>query len=76
MTCTDKGALGGDWCGAPPLVWVELVPPSFWLEPAAVVDMLACCSFEGWVFCGFGDGGESLSGWVVKRELVLDGGLG
>jgi hypothetical protein len=30
----------GDWCGAPPLVWVELVPPSFLLEPAVVVDML------------------------------------
>jgi hypothetical protein len=39
MTCSDKDALGGDWCGAPPLVWVELVPPPFWLEPAVVVDM-------------------------------------
>jgi hypothetical protein len=47
MTCTDEGALRGDWCGAPSLVWVELVPPTFWLEPAAMVDMLSCCS---WIF--------------------------
>jgi hypothetical protein len=45
MTCIGEGALGGDWCGAPPLVWVELVPPPFWLEPAIVVDMLGCCSW-------------------------------
>jgi hypothetical protein len=30
--------------GAPPCVWVELVPPLFWLEPTAVVDML----LAGW----------------------------
>jgi hypothetical protein len=28
---------------APPLVWVELVPPPFWLEPTTVVDMLLAC---------------------------------
>jgi hypothetical protein len=39
-----EGALEGDWCGAPPLVWVELPAPTFWLEPAVVVDMLAGCS--------------------------------
>jgi hypothetical protein len=37
----------GDWCEAPPLVWVELAAPPFYLEPAAV-DMLAGC---GWT-CG------------------------
>jgi hypothetical protein len=31
----------GDWKGSPPLVWVELVPPPFWLDPAAVVDIVA-----------------------------------
>jgi hypothetical protein len=30
----------GYLCGTPPLVWVELVPLPFWLEPAAVVNML------------------------------------
>jgi hypothetical protein len=24
----------------PPLVWVELAPPTFWLDPAAVVETL------------------------------------
>jgi hypothetical protein len=28
------------------------------------------------VFCSFGDGGESLSRWLVERDLVLVGGLG
>jgi hypothetical protein len=41
MTCAGEGARRGDWCRAPPLVWVELAPLLFWLEPAAVVDMLA-----------------------------------
>jgi hypothetical protein len=47
MTCISEGAHGGDWCRAPPLVWVELVPSVFWLDPAAVVDMLLtrCCSW-------------------------------
>jgi hypothetical protein len=40
MTCTGQGAHRGDWCGAPPLFWVELVPPPFWLGTAAVTDML------------------------------------
>jgi hypothetical protein len=34
--------------GAPPLVWVELAPPAFWLDPAAVVEVLLllarCCN--------------------------------
>jgi hypothetical protein len=30
---------------APPLVWVELAAPPFWLEPAAVVNVLSGC---GW----------------------------
>jgi hypothetical protein len=45
MNYTSDGALGGDWCGAPPLVWVELVPPPFWLEPIVVVDMLVGCNW-------------------------------
>jgi hypothetical protein len=44
MTCTSEDDLGGDWCAAPPLVWVELVPLPLWLEPATMVDMLASCS--------------------------------
>jgi hypothetical protein len=48
MTRSDKGALRGDWCGAPLLVWVELAAPQFWVEPAAVVGMMAGC---GWA-CG------------------------
>jgi hypothetical protein len=31
----------------PPLVWLELAPLAFWLDPAAVVDALmwvACCN--------------------------------
>jgi hypothetical protein len=50
MTCIDEGARWGDWCRAPPLVWVELVPPPFWLEPTAVVDML----LAGWCSCTSG----------------------
>jgi hypothetical protein len=45
MTCTDEGALGSHWCGAPLLVWVELVAPPFWLEPIAVVGILVGCSW-------------------------------
>jgi hypothetical protein len=44
MTCIGEGAHWGDWCGAPLLVWVELAPPSFLLDPAAVVDVL----LAGW----------------------------
>jgi hypothetical protein len=63
------------------LVWVELAPLPFWLEPAAVVDMLVGCS---WIYgmlskvgCfGIDDGGEGLSGWMVKKDLVLVRGLG
>jgi hypothetical protein len=40
MTCINKGALRGDWFGVPPLVCVELVPPMFWLDHAAVVEVL------------------------------------
>jgi hypothetical protein len=40
MTSAGEGARRGYWYGAPPLIWVELVPPPFWLEPTAVVDML------------------------------------
>jgi hypothetical protein len=39
--CIGEGAHGGKWCGAPPLVWVELVPLAFWLVVLlAVVDVL------------------------------------
>jgi hypothetical protein len=31
---------------------------------------------EGWVFCGFGDGGEGLSGWLLECGLVFVRGLG
>jgi hypothetical protein len=31
---------------------------------------------EGWVFRSFSDGGQDLIGWLVERELVLNGGLG
>jgi hypothetical protein len=41
MTCTTKGALRDDWRGAPLLVWVEVAALRFWLEPVAVLDMLA-----------------------------------
>jgi hypothetical protein len=40
MTCIDEGAHEGDWCGMPSLVWVELTPPTFWLDPTAVVEVL------------------------------------
>jgi hypothetical protein len=64
MTCIGEGALSGDWCGAPPLVWVELVPPLFWLEPAMVVDMLAGCS---WIFGMLSKVGCSVVSAVVGR---------
>jgi hypothetical protein len=50
MTCIGEGARGGDWCGAPLLVRVELAPPLFWLEPTVVVDMLLVgwCSLTSW----------------------------
>jgi hypothetical protein len=31
---------------------------------------------EGWVLCGFSDGGEGLSGSLLEWKLVLVGGLG
>jgi hypothetical protein len=64
MTCAGEGALGGDWYGAPLLVWVELVPPSFWLEPAAVVDMLAGCS---WISVMLSKDGCSTASTMVGR---------
>jgi hypothetical protein len=50
MPCISEGARWGDWCEAPPLVWVELVPPPFWLEATAVVDML----LASWCSCTSG----------------------
>jgi hypothetical protein len=44
------------------LVWVELVPPSFWVEPDAVVDMLA-----GW--CKWTSGISLKVEW--SRPLVM-----
>jgi hypothetical protein len=47
MTWIGDGARGGDWCGMPLLVQVELAPSVFWLDPAFVVDTLllaACCN--------------------------------
>jgi hypothetical protein len=35
-----EGAHGGNWCGAPPLIWVELVPLMLWHDPGAVVEVL------------------------------------
>jgi hypothetical protein len=40
MTCIGEGTHRGDLGGAPPLVWVELVPLMFWLDPAVVVKVL------------------------------------
>jgi hypothetical protein len=40
MTCIGEDARGGDWCGAPPLVSIELTPTAFWLDPAAVMEVL------------------------------------
>jgi hypothetical protein len=37
---SGEGALVGDWCGASPLVWVELTAPPFWMEHVGV-DILA-----------------------------------
>jgi hypothetical protein len=41
-----EGALMGDWCGAPPSVWLELAALLFWLGPAAVMD-----AWAGWWSC-------------------------
>jgi hypothetical protein len=70
MTCTCEGALGCDWCGAPPLVWVELVPPPLWLEPAAVVDMLTSCSWNSGMLSKVGC---STSSAMVGRIEWVDG---
>jgi hypothetical protein len=40
MACIGESARGGDWCGTSPLVWVELVPPTFWLDTTLVVEVL------------------------------------
>jgi hypothetical protein len=40
MTYTGEGARGGNWCGAPPLVWVELAPLAFWLDSTIVMEVL------------------------------------
>jgi hypothetical protein len=67
MTCTGEGAHRGDWCGAPPLVWVELVPSPFWLEPmAVVVDMLlvGLCSWTSGISPKAGCSGPSV---MVER---------
>jgi hypothetical protein len=58
------------------------VPPPFWLQPAAVVDMLVGCNWISGMLLKVGfsmaltDGGEGLSGWMVERDLALVGGLG
>jgi hypothetical protein len=59
-TCGGGDALRSDWCGSPPLVWVELPPPSFGLVSAAMMDMLACCSLDD-------GGGRWLNGWLGQR---------
>jgi hypothetical protein len=46
MTCIDEVAHRGDWCKAPPLVSVELMPPVFWLDPADVVEVLVDVEFQ------------------------------
>jgi hypothetical protein len=58
---SSSAVLAGAYCGGG---HVDLLKLDFW-------DVV-----ESWVFCGFSDGGESLSGWLVKRELVLLRGLG
>jgi hypothetical protein len=40
-----EGTLNDVWSGPPPLVWVELAASPFWLEPTAVVGMLAGCNW-------------------------------
>jgi hypothetical protein len=40
MTWIGNSACGGDWCGRPPLDWVEPAPPALWLDAGAAVDML------------------------------------
>jgi hypothetical protein len=47
QTKIGKGVHGNVWCGSPPLVWVELAASPFWLEPTALVRMLA-----GWNWTG------------------------
>jgi hypothetical protein len=44
MTCIGEAACGGDWCGAPLSVWVELAALPLWLDPTAMVDIL----LAGW----------------------------
>jgi hypothetical protein len=63
MTYIGKGACAGDWCGAPPLVWVELAPPRFWRDPAAAVDMLA-----GW--CSWTSGMSPKDGCSEPSAMV------
>jgi hypothetical protein len=41
--------------------------------PFAIVARACCSGHVRWVFRGFGDGGEGLSGWLVRNVLV--GGL-
>jgi hypothetical protein len=48
MTCIGEGAREGDWCRVPPLVWVELAPPVFWHDHAAVVHVLLV--FDGFLY--------------------------
>jgi hypothetical protein len=50
MTYIGKGACGGDWCGAPPLVWVELAPLAFLLDPAVVVEVLLLTGRWNWTY--------------------------
>jgi hypothetical protein len=67
MTWTGEGSLSDVWCGAPPLVWVELASLPFWLEHAAVVDMLTSCSWT----CGMvWKVGCSSSSTMVEKAWV------
>jgi hypothetical protein len=70
MTCIGEGARGGDWCRAPLLGWVELTPPPIWLDPVAVVDMLA-----GW--CSWTSGMSPKAGFsgpsVMAGRIWVDG---
>jgi hypothetical protein len=61
---------GWSWCLCR-FGWSLLRWWTCWLVVVGFLDVV-----EAWLFCGINDGGEDLSGWMVKRDLVLVEGLG